>query len=182
MNQKNYRHFITGDRIYLRSVCREDVNENYRRWMNDPGVVQFLESRFRSYTIEDLMAYVDKVSADPDMVFMAIVVKESDVHIGNVKLGPINRVHLVADMGIIIGERDYWGKGYATDAIRLIATYAFTQLNLHKVTAGIYANNTGSEKAFLKAGFKQEGLLKQHYCFENTYIDAGIYGIINPRG
>jgi RimJ/RimL family protein N-acetyltransferase len=182
MNQKNYRHYIAGERIYLRPVCREDVNENYRSWMNDPDVVQYLESRFRAYTIEDLIAYVDKVSADPDMVFMAIVVKSGDIHIGNVKLGPINRVHRVADMGIIIGERDHWGQGYATEAIQLMVRYAFDQLNLHKVTAGIYANNTGSEKAFLKAGFQQEGLLRQQYLYEEKYIDAGIYGIINPRG
>ena len=95
-----------------------------------------------------------------DNIFLAIVLKDNKKHIGNIKIGPINWYHRLAEIGIMIGEKDCWGKGYAAEAISLLADFAFSKLNLHKLTAGCYEQNQGSLKAFQKAGFEVEEVKK----------------------
>jgi [ribosomal protein S5]-alanine N-acetyltransferase len=112
---------------------------------------------------------------------LAIILNDEDRHIGNIKIGPINQIHRFADIGLLIGERDCWGKGYATEALRLVTNYAFKTLNLHKLTAGCYDGNKGSEKAFIKAGFVVEGIRKKHcYCY-GVYVGSIIFGLLNDE-
>lgn len=170
---------INGKRIYLRRIVVPDINERYLSWMRDPRVYEFLESRFEKWTVRKLKDYVKRVSADPDYLFMAIISKKGNRHIGNIKLGPINRHHRSAEIGIIIGDKLFWGKGCATEAIRLITAHAFKKLKLHKLTAGAYANNMGSVKAFKRAGFSIEGIRKKHYLHRGKYVDGVLLGIIN---
>ena len=181
MNDSGVRHFIEGERIYLREVRPSDVNENYYRWMNDPEVTRYLESRFYPNSMERLREYVTSKMGNRDNVFLAIVLKEGDRHIGNIKLGPINWIHRFADVGILIGEKDCWGKGYGTEAIRLVVDYAFRKLNLHRLTAGVYAINQASVRAFLKAGFTEEGRRKSHTYCDGQYVDGILLGIVRTE-
>lgn len=170
--------FLDGKLVYLRAVCLSDVDENYCRWMNDPLVTQYLESRFYPTTKASLEAYVERLQSDPNHVFLAIVAKDTDIHIGNVKLGPIDWIHRFADIGLLMGESAYWGRGIATEVIQLVARYAFDQLDLRKVTAGCYSTNVAAIRAFEKAGFVQEGLRKQQYYCNGQYVDAVILGLV----
>lgn len=180
-NDKNRsKHFIEGDRIYLREVRVSDVTDDYCRWMNDPKVDRYLETRFHPHSREEIESYVSEMKEDADTVFLAILVKQGDVHIGNMKIGPANRIHLYADLSIVIGERAYWGKGFATEAIILAVEYAFSTLNLHKLEAGAYANNRGSIKAFRKADFFEEGRRKGHFFCNGSYVDWVLMGILHP--
>jgi len=180
-NKKN-NLIIEGQRIFLREINLSDANRNYCSWMNDAKANQYLESRFEKWSVRRLKNYVKEIKINRDNFFWAIMLKETGRHIGNIKLGPINRKHGFADLGIIIGEKPYWGKGFATEAITLVVDYAFEKLKLNKLTAGAYANNVASIKAFKKAGFKKETLMKQHYCFEGKYIDGVGLCIINKKG
>jgi len=163
---------IRGRRIYLRKISLKDINKDYISWMNDAQVVRFLESRFQKWSIKKIKAYVKEVKNKPDYLFLAIVLNNGKKHIGNIKIGPINLNHNFADMGLIIGEKSYWGQGFATEAIKLITDYAFNELSLHKITAGVYSNNIGSIKAFKKAGFVVEAVRKKHYLYKDKYVDA----------
>lgn len=171
--------FLEGERLYLRGVTSEDVTDAYLRWMNDPEVTRYLESRFFPQTKEGIRSFVESLQGDRDNAFFAIVLKEGDRHIGNIKLGPINWLHRLGEIGLMIGEKDTWGKGYAAEAIRLITDYAFRHLNLHKVTAGCYGSNQGSARAFERAGFTVEGLRPQHFFCEGEYVDFILLGKIN---
>ncbi len=173
-------YFLEGKRIYLREVRPSDVNERYYRWMNDPEITRFLESRFAPNAIENLRDYVAGKLGDRDNIFLAIVLKEEDRHIGNIKLGPIQWIHRLADIGLLIGEKDCWGKGYATEAIQLVSDYAFNVLNLHKVAAGCYGPNEGSARAFQKAGFVVEGVRKEQFYTNGSYVDDILLGLIRP--
>ena len=148
---------IESKRLLLRPVELTDVNERYRAWMNDPAVMKYTESRFQTHALEQIRQYVASVQADPSSRVFAIIEHESGKHIGNIKIGHIHPVHRHADVGIIIGDKASWGKGYATESLQLVAGFAGRNLKLHKLTAGIYANNLGSLQAFLKAGFVLEG-------------------------
>lgn len=173
--------FITGKHIYLREVRPSDVNDNYYRWMNDPEVVKYTESRYFAVSRESLEDYVKEKQKDTDNIFLAIVLKENHQHIGNIKLGPINWIHRFADLGIIVGEKDYWGRGYAAEAIKLVTDFAFSTLNLHKLTAGCYNVNQAATKTFEKAGFVVEATRKKHYFFDGKYHDVFLLGLINPQ-
>jgi [ribosomal protein S5]-alanine N-acetyltransferase len=178
MIDNEYNYFLTGQNIYLREVRISDVTESYYRWMNDPAITQFLESRFYPNSIDSLKEYVKSKQTDSTNVFLAIVIKENHRHIGNIKLGAINRIHRFADVGIIIGEKDCWGKGYASEALTLVTKYAFDTLNLHKLTAGCYEMNQGSVKAFQKVGYYIEGIQKSHFYYQGAYVDAVVLAIL----
>lgn len=167
-----------GERIRLRKIELTDVTEVYRTWMNDPEVMRFTESRFQTHSLEQIRAYVQSVQADPNSCFFAIIENKSGNHIGNIKIGHIHPVHRTADVGIIIGDRGCWGKGYATEALKLAAAYAAETLKLHKLYAGIYANNPGSIQAFLRAGFAEEGRFAGHWFCDGQYVDGLQMGLL----
>ena len=169
---------IESKRLLLRPVEFSDVNEQYQAWMNDPAVMQYTESRFQTHSLEQIRDYVRSVQKDSSSRFFAIVEQESGKHIGNIKIGHIHPVHRHADVGIIIGDKASWGKGYATESLRLVAGFAGRELKLHKLTAGIYANNLGSLQAFLKAGFVLEGRFASHWFCDGDYVDGLQVGLL----
>lgn len=170
---------LKGKGIYLKKLSVADATPEYVAWLNDPEVNQYLETRFATHTLESVRDFVKKNASDPDTLFLGIFL-DSGKHIGNVKLGPINRQHRFADLGIMIGDRQSWGKGYATQAIRLVCEYAFAKLGLNKVTAGAYAENASSIKAFLNAGFTEEGLRRKMYSSGGKRVDAVLLGLNAP--
>ncbi len=167
---------IDEDGLSLRDVRLSDVTPAYVEWVNDPEIVRYLETRFATVTARDLRAYVAKMRKDPNSVFLAMILKGPDRHIGNIKVGSINWIHGFADLGLIIGEKHLWGHGYATQAIRLATDFAFDDLGLRKVFAACYAPNEGSKRAFEKAGFAVEGVLRQHYEVDGKYVDGLLLG------
>lgn len=163
---------LEGNNIYLRSVKISDATKEYVNWLNDPEVNQYLESRFSKHTMKNLKEYIKKILKDPSYIFLAIIQKDSNKHIGNIKLGPINKHHKFAEIGIMIGDKNSWGHGYAMEAIKLLSDFSFNKLKLHKITAGAYENNVGSIKAFTKNGFVIEGIRKELFLFKGKYIDS----------
>ncbi|MEK7116760.1 MAG: GNAT family N-acetyltransferase [Patescibacteria group bacterium] len=163
---------LEGTLIYLRPVEISDATKEYVGWLNDPEVNQYLESRFSKHTSKNLREYINNVLKDSSYIFLAIIRKDSDKHIGNIKLGPINKHHKFAEIGIMIGDKDSWGHGYASEAIGLLSDFSFNRLKLHKIIAGAYENNTGSIKAFTKNGFTIEDVRKELFLFNGKYINS----------
>ncbi|QLA14910.1 GNAT family N-acetyltransferase [Desulfolutivibrio sulfoxidireducens] len=172
---------IKSERLYLREVRVTDVNERYYSWMNDPDISAYLESRFSVHSMESLVQYVKKVDADPGSLFFAICKLDDSEHIGNIKLGPINWQHRRAAIGIIIGEKKCWGKGFGSEAIKMMTTYAFEKLSLSKLTAGCYAANEGSARAFEKSGWIREGYLHGNVIFEGKPHDCILLGMTSSK-
>ena len=181
MSKTPYKPFLEGKNIYLREVRITDADENYYNWMNDNEVTKYLESRFYPQSKEKIEEYIRSINDNPNYVFLAIIEKKSNTHIGNIKLGRINWFHRLADVGLIIGEKTAWGKGYATEAIKLVTEYAFRKLNLHKLAAGCCKENIASEKAFKKNGYIVEGIRKKHSFYNGKYADVILMGIINEE-
>ncbi len=166
-----------GQRLYLRETRLTDVNENYVRWMNNPEVNCYLECRFKRHTIESLTEYVQKTIANQDIYSFAICLQDNNKHIGNIKLGPINWQHLRADVGLLIGEIDCWGKGFASETISMVSRYAFEILDLNKLTAGCYEVNKWSARAFEKSGWLREGLRRDNAIIAGKPCDSILLGI-----
>ena len=167
---------LSGETVFLRTLMEDDVGERYRSWMNNPDVVRFTESRFQSYSIEDLNEYVRQARDDSSVALFCICEIEGGTHVGNIKLGPVNWTHRFGDIGLVLGESSVWGKGYATEAISLVCAYAFDTLQLNKLTASMYAENVGSKKAFERVGFVQEGVRRSQYLCDGNYTDLILLG------
>lgn len=171
MKEDHFYCFLQGSTIFLREVRLSDVNDNYYCWMNDPEVNDYLETRFFPQSMGKIQEYVEMTNAKSDQVFLAVCLNQDGRHIGNIKLGPINWIHRFAEISLIIGDKEQWGKGHATEAIKLVADYAFQVLDLHKITAGSYSTHAGSVRAFVKAGFEIEGTGKKQYFCKGEYVD-----------
>ena len=171
---------LEGKRLLLRPLVPQDMGEAYLRWMNDPEVTRFLEVRFRPQTLESIKEYVTSLQGDRNNLLFGMILKEGGRHIGNIKLGTIDRNHGTADIGLFIGEKDCWNRGFATEAISLMTEYAFGVLGLYKIVAGFYAANEGSIRAFRKAGYVDDGSLKDQLAFEGGRTDQVLVRIINP--
>ena len=174
------KYFIEGRCIYLREVRLSDVSDRYCRWLNDPEVNQYLETRHAKQSLKSIKRYVESKIEKKDEIFLAICLKADGKHIGNIKLGPINPFHRFADVSLFIGEKDCWGMGIATEAISLLAKFAFDELHLNKLAAGCYAGNIGSARAFENAGFRREGLEKSKWFSGGRYVDGILLGLVNP--
>ena len=165
----------------MRPITLQDANEKYLSLLNDHKTSRYVESRFEKHSPESLRKFVAEQVVKRPATFFAIILKENEEHIGNIKIGKIHSVHKYADVGILIGEKAYWGKGYAAEAIELIVRYAFDNLGLNKLIAGAYSPNVGSVKAFEKAGFAIEGVRKKIFWDSNQYVDEILLGINNPK-
>jgi ribosomal-protein-alanine N-acetyltransferase len=171
---------LEGERLILRDLEPADAGGRYLEWMGDPEVMKYLESRFTAYAHDDLLAYIQAARQDPAVRLLGIVRREDGRHIGNLKLGPIDHQHGRADIGILIGERDCWGKGYGTEAVATVSAWAFTALALRKLTAGAYSSNVGSIRAFQRAGFHVEATRSQHYVSGDQIVDAVLLARFRP--
>ena len=169
--------FLVGKKLYLRGIEQKDLEGRYFDWLNDYEITKYMESSFFPNTVEKLQEYFNSIGKSNNNVLLGIIDAETDTHIGNVRLGPINWVHRTSFLGIMIGEKDFWGKGYATEALKLVVDYAFNRLNLHKVSAGANASNKASIRAYEKIGFKIEGRRKEELYVDGTYHDGIIMGL-----
>lgn len=151
---------LRGAGVSLRLVTLADCTPRYEAWLADPQVNQYLETRWRPQPLDSIREFVAGMLESRDNYLFAIVENTSQAHVGNLKVGPIVRNHGYADISYFIGERGCWGKGYATEAIRLANGFAFGRLGLHRLQAGLYAGNGGSGKALEKTGYRREGVFK----------------------
>ena len=163
--------------IHLRELGPDDVTERYLAWLNDPEVKRYLETRHRRQDLEAIRAFVAHVNASEDEHLFGICLTADGRHIGNIKLGPIKANHSLADVSLFTGERDCWGQGYASEAIRLVSAFAIEELGLSKLAAGFYAPNEASISAFAKAGFSREGLRRKHYLLDGEPCDIVEMGL-----
>lgn len=169
-----YNPFLYSKSIYLREVRVTDANKQYYLWLNDPAINQYLETRYYPQSLEAIKNFIN---SQQNNQFFAICCNNTDLHIGNIKLNILSEIHRRADLSLFIGNKDFWGKGIASEAIEQVTQFGFNQLNLNRIQAGIYHPNIASIKAFEKVGFIREGCLKEFSISNNTKLDLYYYGL-----
>jgi len=169
-------------KLYLRVVELSDCTDTYLGWLNNRQVNLFLETRWEEQSLPKIKMFVENIRNSTHSCLFAIISLPEEKHIGNIKLGPIHPHYPHADISYFIGDCSYWGKGYAAEAIMLVTEWAFTDLGLHKVQAGVFDENIGSIKALQKAGFVQEACYKENLISPVTekYCNHLVFGKINP--
>jgi RimJ/RimL family protein N-acetyltransferase len=173
--------FGVGSLVVLRPLERTDLNERYRHWLNDPEITRYTETGTFPTTAEDLENYYRSVAGSRNDVMLAIVDRHSGRHIGNVKLGPIHWIHRTATLGILIGEKEFWGKGVGLEATRLMVDYGFQCLNLHRIDLGVFAEHKAAIRCYEKAGFKVEGRMREDLFRDGKYRDRLWMGLLRSE-
>jgi RimJ/RimL family protein N-acetyltransferase len=151
---------ISGERIYLSSLDANGEFSHYVNWLNDPSVNSMLESRHQKHSFESVKEFVNNSNKSIAEYLFGIFLTSTNIHIGNIRLHSINFENRFGEIGLLIGETNEWGKGYAAEAISLILEFGYNELGLKTFGAGCYATNLASAKAFQKAGFFIEEEIK----------------------
>ena len=167
--------FLSGRKVNLRPFMREDILA-LTRWINDPDVRQFVTA---SLPMTEKMEeeWFNHLGASDKEIILGVESKEG-ILIGSMGIHQINWRDRVCTTGAIIGEKDYWGKGYGTDAKMFLLDYVFNTLNLHKVCSSVVAYNQRSLRYSLHCGYKIEGRRREHIFKHGRYwtlIELGLF-------
>ncbi len=181
INQDMESVFLTGEKIYLRPIKQDDINGRYLSWMNDKEVTRYMKTGVFPMTLKELQSFYDNINSSKTNIIFAIVDKARDLHIGNIKLSKLDWIHRFAELGIMIGEKDCWNKGYGREACDLVLEYAFNRLNLNKIFLGVCAEHESAVASYQKAGFKIEGRIKKLFFYEGKRSDMISMGILKEE-
>jgi RimJ/RimL family protein N-acetyltransferase len=174
---------ILGENIRLRAIERADI-PRFVRWLNDPEVTQFLlMSSPLSTAMEEkwLAAQVERPPHQGQIIAIEVKVADEWIHIGNAGLHDVDPVNRSAEFGIMIGEKDYWNKGFGTLATRLTLQHGFEHLNLNRIYLEVFETNPRAMKAYEGAGFTREGVLRKAIFKNGHYIDVPIMSILQSE-
>ncbi len=168
---------LRGEKVRLLPVDRAQHFDNSVRWLNDPEVTRYL-TLTAGVTIGMEEEWFQKVQKR-DTDFVWAIHDDRNRHIGLTGLHAIDWRNRRATSGIVIGEKDAWGHGHGTDAMRVRTKFAFETLNLHRIESEAYAANTASQKALQKVGYTCEGVFRKRVWSEGRWHDAIRYAILD---
>jgi RimJ/RimL family protein N-acetyltransferase len=173
---------IYGKRIRLRAPEREDL-PLFVEWLNDPEVRQGLGHFLPMSNAREERWFEDMLKRPPETHPLTIEVMEGNswVTIGNLGLFDIHPRAHSAEVGIMIGNKNYWDKGYGTEAMELVLQHGFETLNLHRIMLHVYAFNPRAIRSYEKAGFVEEGRMRQSVYAEGTYHDTILMSILREE-
>lgn len=169
---------IEGELVVLRAQERTDA-ERFHGWINDREVTRYLTTRY-PMPLEAERAWFDAATASALAFFnvrYAIDTKDGR-HIGNIGFNRVIPEQRSATLGITIGDKRYWSRGYGADAIRALLRFGFGQMNLHRVDLTVDADNARGIACYEKVGFRAEGRLRQARYRRGAYADWLVMGIL----
>lgn len=190
LNTKNLEHykelvreepFLEGENIFLEGLTEKHVCQRYANWLNDKEVCKENSHGRVHNTLEMTRNYVLSVDKAENIAVFAIIAKDGNQHVGNISLGNISWKNKSGEISILIGEKDYWGKGLGTEAYRLVIDYGFRMLDLHRLYSGMTVRNIGMAKVAQNVGMSFEGTSREAFFKDGEFIDIAHYAIINPK-
>ena len=173
--------FIRGKNIFLRDINLNDIEGDYKNWLNDPETNLYNSHGKFPYSISALKKYVERVTNKNDCIVLAIIDLESSLHIGNISLQYINWLDRNCEIAFLLGDKNYHSKGIMYEAGMLLIDHAFSKLNIHRIYCGTSSENLGMKKLAIKLGMKKEGVRKEAIFNNGKFHDVVEYGILNAN-
>lgn len=174
------QQFLAGKNISLHGLTPEHLRADapYFSWLNDLSLDIFGERSDFPNNQSRMESYYAAACANDSLVLLGIFDNASGRHIGNITLHQIDWVHRRAFLGYLIGDKDFAGKGVASQACLMIMHYGFNKLNMDRIWTHITAEHGASLRVAEKAGLKQEGTLREHQLRNGTRRDVRVVGAL----
>ncbi|MDR1598617.1 MAG: GNAT family N-acetyltransferase [Oscillospiraceae bacterium] len=169
---------IAGGQVYLSPINADDA-ETYAKWLNNKETTHFLNIYSHALPLAAERDALEKISREHNY---AIVRASDDILLGNIGFHGIKHINRTAIIGIFIGEPSQWGKGYGTEAMKLLIEYGFDTLNLRNIMLLHFADNDRARRCYEKVGFREIGRRTGAVYRDGAYIDEVFMEILNPRG
>jgi len=151
---------LIGKKCYLSPMNMDDA-EKYTAWLNDMEILKYFSLYPNIISLENEKEILTKLSKEHNY---SIVVPETNELIGSCGFVEIDHINQTSEIGIFIGNKNFWNRGYGTEALSLLMDYGFKALNLHNIMLRVYENNIGAIKCYEKAGFKRIGIRREALC------------------
>ncbi|TCJ02077.1 GNAT family N-acetyltransferase [Cytobacillus praedii] len=170
-----------SSRVKLRKMTKEDT-ELYHKWRNEIEVMYSTNPSLDVYPMEATKEFVDHVILGSHSGKSYIMVeKGNEIPIGIVSLINIDYKNRNAECIIDIGEKEYWGKGYGSEGLRLLLDYVFYEMNLHRVYLKVFSFNDRAVRLYNKIGFQQEGSSRQSLFRDGEWHDIIHMGLLQKE-
>jgi RimJ/RimL family protein N-acetyltransferase len=171
----------TGEKVRIRAYKREDM-VLAQQYLNDAETKRFLMPGVPyQFTLEEENKWFENISSHSDTYSFAVETIEESKYIGGCGVNMLDWKNSVATVGIFIGDKNYLGKGYGTDAMKVLLKFIFEQMNINKVKLFVYSFNERAVKSYEKCGFVREGVLKQEIFRDGKYNDEYIMAILKDE-
>ena len=162
---------VLGEKVALGPQRRELV-PLYQRWLNDFAVLTPLGVPLRPLTREAEERQYQETDSNREQVWFTLYERTTRRPLGITGLRDIDHAQRTAEFVIFIGERDCWGRGYGTEATRLVLDYGFTALGLHSILLRVYDFNRRGIRAYTRAGFREAGRWRQAHRLGGRVFDV----------
>ena len=171
----------TGNKVRLREYRKDDAKQA-QDYINDPEVKRLLNPGIPFLnTFEDEEKWIEGLSAKKENYSFAIETLEDSKYIGGCGINDIDWKNSVIVVGIFIGDKNYWSKGYGTDAMKVLIKFIFEQMNIHKIKLNVYSFNERAIRSYVKCGFKHEGTLRKEIFRDGKYYDEIVMGLLSEE-
>lgn len=172
---------LTGQKVRLRAYRKEDIPQA-QAYMNDVEVRRNLAPGIPyPFTLENEEKWYSTLSGANETYSFAIETLEDEKYIGGCGVNHIDWKNSAVTVGIFIGDKNYWSRGYGTDAMNLLVKFIFEQMNVNKVKLQVYSFNDRARKCYEKCGFVKEGILRQEIFRDGRYHDIYAMGILREE-
>lgn len=177
------KDLFTGTLVRLAAVDPDETSKSTVQWGRDSEYRRLMDSDPpRLFSVKASREWMKKqLEEEPDTYWFAIRTLEDDRLLGEIDLAVTSWGSRDAFVGIGIGEREFWGKGYGTDAMNLTLRYAFTELNLRRVSLDVFEFNERAVRSYEKVGFHMEGRQRQAIIREGRRWDMLFMGILREE-
>lgn len=172
-------NLLKGNRYTLRPFTEQDISDRYIGWLNDPQVNRFLEVRFVHQTRDTVLEFVRSFYGEVEKYMWGIFPNDATEPVGTTTLYDIKHNHGTGEIGLMIGEMEYRGKGASNEAMELVLEFAFETLKLRRATGGSISLNHDMNFTFKRLGFTCEGKQRAAwYVSPETYVDGFRWSIL----
>jgi len=173
---------IYGERVRLRAAEREDLKK-FHQWVNDPQVTRGLTLYLPMSMVDEENWFNRMTQREQSEKPLVIEIRDGDdwKAIGNCGVFNIEWANGSGELGIMIGEKPEWNKGYGTEVMILLQRHCFGTLNLNRVSLRVYAENVNAIRTYEKAGFAQEGRMRSAVYKNGKYDDVILMGVLRSE-
>ncbi|MBY8984182.1 MAG: GNAT family N-acetyltransferase [Candidatus Lokiarchaeota archaeon] len=179
----NFKGKIMLQGVKVRLVPpKKEYIDRFQKWMTDPEITQYLRV-FRPITREMEEDWYNSMIKRENNILFSIVIPDdenNDILIGNCDID-VDWKNRVGNVGIVIGEKECHGKGYGTEAMKLLVDYGFTTLNLNRIELETHGFNLRALKTYTKLGFKKEVTRRHAVYINGVYHDSIMLSILRDE-